>query len=111
MVKVATILQLGPMYRWKLGDCLASIAIMYQRPSSDWKFLYKENESLFFKRFNRILEGDLIKIPEDWLPLKNQPSYDATKIPEGNQNYHRESFIKQFYGNIQRYKETADDVD
>ena len=95
---------LGRLYRWELGDCLASIAVKYQRPSNDWKALYILNNELFSKRHNLILTGDLIKIPEEWFPLKSMWSYDRAKVEVGNQDYRRESFIKEFYGSINRYK-------
>lgn len=99
------------VYRWKLGDCLASIAIQCCRPSTDWKVLYEHNSSLYYRRHNTIIEGDLIKIPSEWFPIGAASiSYDATKIREGNQDYNRESYIKQFYGNIQRYKEGESNV-
>lgn len=100
--------ELGRLYRWELGDCLASIAVKYQRPFSDWKVLYELNKELYYKRHNLILTGDLIKIPEDWFPLKSTWSFDKTKVEVGNQDYRRESYIKEFYGSIQRYKAGSD---
>jgi hypothetical protein len=101
--------ELGRLYRWELGDCLASVALKYQRPSSDWKVLYALNAELFYKRHNRILTGDLIKIPEEWFPLKSTWAFDRTRIEETDrQNYQRESWIKEFYGVLRRYKDDSD---
>lgn len=87
-------------YSWKLGDCLASIAVKFARDSNDWKILYQLNKKLFDRRHHKILVGDIIYIPNDWLPIKDVRGYDHTKVAERNQDLRRESFLLQMYGYI-----------
>ena len=98
----------GPMYRWVYGDTLAMLAVKYCRPASDWKILYQLNSELYFKRHNKIQEGDLLKIPPDWFPIQTNISFDRTKIDEGNQDYSRESYLLKMFGQLKSYKEPTD---
>lgn len=99
----------GHLYRWKAGDTLSLIAVKYLRDSTDWKVLYALNHNLYSKRHNKIQEGDLIKIPQDWLPLRANVSYDHTKVEARNQDLQRESYLLKMYGQLKTYKENADD--
>lgn len=60
--------ELGKEYIWRAGDTFMIIAHRYRRPGQFTELL-DLNKSLLRKNRYRMVEGDIIQIPDHWFPL------------------------------------------
>jgi hypothetical protein len=63
-------LNLTTEYTWQAGDCFSTVAIKYRRQVKDYLHLLELNKDLVRKNNYIMRPGDVIKVPEDWFPLR-----------------------------------------
>ena len=61
-------LNLTTKYTWEPGDTMMLIALKYRRPGQ-WLELLDLNKRLLMNNQYQMHEGDIIDVPENWLPL------------------------------------------